>query len=518
MGGVWKSSLLGRLYACLAALWPDSLLCRISNAWTRCVAGSRLLSPIRRWNERGAERSQAGALARLVTRWTEWLRAAAHGSLIGRIWGWLYRVLAGSRLLGWFFRGGITGLFLWALALYVPLDWFFRDVQPIGFLGSIWDELLLIAAVAWVVWMRVDRKVALLARATPLHGPVLAFILLAVIQMFLVSPYFSIAVSGMRATVQYMLWFFVIVSLLRTDRDFLSVYVTMAVVGAVIALHGIYQYIVAVPMPSEWMSSSEQSVRTRVFSIFGSPNIMGDFMAMMAPLAAGLFFYWKDWRLKLLCAGAVGVMCLSCLFTMSRGAWIALVVAAVIFVALIDKRLLVLALVLGVCALFVPFVWSRVSYLFSKEFWFLSTNGGRVSRWQIGISYLYRTNPIFGMGLGMYGGAVAMQHQRLHWIWYTYLDNYYLRIFVEMGWVGIVGFALLLLSVLCVGFRVCTRCRAIKGEKALAAGLLSGLTGVMAHLTFENIFEEPYMLAVFWILTGLMVWFGFLRTTRRTDA
>ena len=62
---------------------------------------------------------------------------------------------------------GITSLFLWVLALYVPLDWFFRDVQPIGFLGSVWDELLLIAAFAWVLWMRVDHKVALPARAMP---------------------------------------------------------------------------------------------------------------------------------------------------------------------------------------------------------------------------------------------------------------------------------------------------------------------------------------------------------------
>jgi len=524
MTNAFQNSLLGRLFAWLARIWPDSLACRIGMAWGRCVEGSVLLRPLRRFFERGAERSEGSFLARLVTVWNRFLgsrtrlRAAVHESLLGCLWGVVQRCLTGSRLVGWFFRGGVTGLFLWALALYVPLDWILRDVVHIPVLGSVWDELLLLASIAWIFWMKVDQKTELEARITPLHAPVLGFVILAVAEMFFVSPYRSIALSGLRATVQYMLWFFVIVSLLRDERDFFKVYLTITLVGAIIALHGVYQYIVAVPIPTEWMSSSEERVRTRVFSIFGSPNIMGDYMVLMAAMAAGLFFYCRKAWQKLLAAAVTGTMCLACLFTMSRGAWIALVVAVLVFVAITDKRLLAAMLVLGVCAMFLPFVWSRMSYLFSDNFWYLSTNGGRISRWQLGLSYLYRTNPVFGMGLGMYGGAVAMQTQRLHWAFYTYVDNYYLKLFVEMGWVGLVGFVLLLLSLLLVGGRVCRRCRTDKQGRALMAGLYAGLAGVMVHLFIENIFEEPYMMALYWCLAGLMVWYGFLRGRNRKEA
>ena len=39
----------------------------------------------------------------------------------------------------------------------------------------------------------------------------------------------------------------------------------------------------------------------------------------------------------------------------------------------------------------------------------------------------------------------------------------------------------------------------------LTAGILSGLTGVLVHCFFENIFEEPYMMALFWGLTAALI-------------
>ena len=517
MTGLWKGSLLYRFLVYLAAIWPESAACRVQAAFRRAWQGHWLHGPLTRALGSEPEAFDASWPARLGSRFNRWLngfsrlRSAMHSSLAARIYGAVLRVFAGSRLLGVVFQGGMARILLFLLALYVPINYTLRSVLPIPVLGSVWDECLLLLCLLWAAWMRMDGKTELRARMTPMHLPVAQFLLVGLAEMLLVSPYFSIALSGYRATVQYILWFYVVVSLLRTDGDFFTVYGTLIAVGAVIALHGVYQYIVAVPIPSSWMSSSEQSVRTRVFSIFGSPNIMGDFMVMVAPLAAGMFFYCKKAWQKLLFAAVTGLMCLACLFTMSRGAWIAMAVAVLLFVAIIDRRLLAAALLACVCALFLPFVWSRVSYLFSEDFWYLSTNGGRASRWGLGISYLYRTNPVFGIGLGMFGGAVAMQNRALHWIWYTYVDNYYLRIFAEMGWVGIVSYGLMMLCLVVTAIRVCYRLREEKRLRALAAGIFAALAGVLSHCFFENIFEEPYMMAIFWILAGLLCWLGFIR-------
>ena len=45
--------------------------------------------------------------------------------------------------------------------------------------------------------------------------------------------------------------------------------------------------------------------------------------------------------------------------------------------------------------------------------------------------------------------------------------------------------------------------------------MFCGLCGVLVHCFFENIFEEPYMMAYFWSLAGLLMWAGFLREDKQ---
>ena len=49
----------------------------------------------------------------------------------------------------------------------------------------------------------------------------------------------------------------------------------------------------------------------------------------------------------------------------------------------------------------------------------------------------------------------------------------------------------------------------------MCAGMLSGMAGVLVHCYFENIFEEPYMMAIFWTIAAMTVYLVFLRPTRQ---
>ena len=44
---------------------------------------------------------------------------------------------------------------------------------------------------------------------------------------------------------------------------------------------------------------------------------------------------------------------------------------------------------------------------------------------------------------------------------------------------------------------------------------LCGLIGVLIHSVFESIWEEPYMMALFFAVAAMMAWAGLLR--RRTQ-
>lgn len=518
----------------LSLLWR--VVAAIGAFFGRLASGSRFLAALGRWWQASGTRrfldrrfsaeagfTEASGYRRLsqrlndrlagVSRPLEWFRA----SVVGRIWRGLFRWGEGSVLLGWMFRGGLTGVILTLLGLYCGVDYLLRDVFSVPALSSLWDEALLLLSLLWILRLRMDRATPLEARTNPLDVPLLAFLALGFWLMNTVFDYYSIAVDGYRATVQYMLWFFVVTRMLRNDRDFKTLYFAMVALATVIALHGIYQYIVAVPIPSNWTDQAEQSVRTRVFSIFGSPNIMGDYMVMFAPMAAGLAYYLpKTWQ-KLLAWACAFAMCFACLFTMSRGAWVAMAVAVVLFCLLVDRRLFALLVVAAVAAMFLPFVASRIGYLFTEQFAESTARGGRASRWHYGLNYLVESgHPWLGLGLGMFGGAIAMQTKIIDQWDYFYLDNYYLKIMVEMGYLGFIFFVVLLAALVLIGLRCVRRSGFIHRAggprmQPLAAGILSGLCGVLAHCYFENIFEEPYMMAYFWMMAAMLVYLGFFR-------
>ncbi len=508
--GGWFSALAhsSKVLAFLGRTWRSSR----TRAW--CIR--RLASADAPTRESRAAKRFERLNARLAAR--HGLKDCLDHSLLCRIWRFFVRCGQNSRLFSWLFSDGLHGVILFALSMYVVIDYVLRDLLAVPVLSSCWDECLMLLALGCVVYERLGRETPLQTGCNPLDLPVCIFLTVCFVLMNVVTPYYSIQISGFRATVQYMLWFFLVTRLVHDDRDFMRVYLALVVLATVIALHGVYQYIVAVPIPSSWMTHTETSVRTRVYSIFGSPNIMGDFMTMFAPMAAGLAYCTKNRKLQIAAWICAFCMCFGCLFTMSRAAWMALALAIVIFVLLVDRRLLVLLLAAACVACTLPFVRSRIGFLFTADFAEANTSGGRAGRKLVALTLLEQRGKLTGVGLGMFGGAVAMQNQVIDHQDYFYVDNYYLKLMIEMGYTGLAAFVLTVLGFLANACRALYRTAQQKKQGLsrlypLCAGIFAGLCGVLVHCGFENIFEEPYMMAYFWSLAGLLMWAGFLRQT-----
>ncbi|MBI5585225.1 MAG: polymerase, partial [Deltaproteobacteria bacterium] len=95
--------------------------------------------------------------------------------------------------------------------------------------------------------------------------------------------------------------------------------------ATILALIGIYQYIVGVEMPAGWVDQAEAGVRTRVFSLVTSPNVLGSLLVLFIPMTISRIINLKNrihWQLIYAVCLAAMLACL--LFTYSRGAWLAL--------------------------------------------------------------------------------------------------------------------------------------------------------------------------------------------------
>lgn len=403
---------------------------------------------------------------------------------------------------------------------YSVIDFFLRT-YVISF-ASIWDELFLIALVClwiykWLVYRKEERF-----KQSPLDLPIVIFISVMLLVLIVNSPDISISIEGFRAVIQYILWYFVILQLLRTKSGAKNICVILVLISGIIALHGIYQYVIGIEMPAGWVDSKEAGLRTRVFSILGSPNIMGSLMTINIPICIAFVFISKKIGKKIIFSGIALMMIASLVFTFSRGAWIGFAAAMGIYVLLKDKRLIIPFIIISILIVVgVPSVGNRIMYMLSPEYIESSLRGGRLVRWITGLKIL-EMNPVFGVGLGHFGGAVAMNNGMKVLVGISvektfYMDNYYLKTAVETGLVGLTAFIMLMYQVFICSVRTINITKD-KMLKELEMGILAGLVGVIIHNFVENVFEVPMMTSYFWLLAAVMMHLWYISFNENKNA
>jgi O-antigen ligase len=387
-----------------------------------------------------------------------------------------------------------------------PILYFIAVEANMGSLVSIWDELLIIFCVCvWFYRWLVDRR-DFSFNWSPVDFPLFQFFFVAIV-LFVLASFNSLAFAGLRANIEYLMFFFIVVKLLRSENGAKNLVKIMIFTGIFMSVIGIYQYIAKVETPAYWTDKVESTAGPRVFSIVGSPNVLGCLLAMLIPLAVSLIFSERHVLQKLLYTFSTGLMGICIILTGSRSSWIALGLAMVIYALLSKKYKLIIGLVV-VAALaysFVPTVQSRIGYLLDPEYITSSFRGGRFSKWPKALEMFF-SNSIFGTGFGQFGGAVATNNKVKGAF---YVDNYYLKAAVEMGIFGLIAFLIALYN------GVVWPLRAIrKVEDKVSKGILQSGFGAMSGILFTNIvlnnFDAPSVTTYFWTISGICVYLGFI--------
>lgn len=393
--------------------------------------------------------------------------------------------LAGNRYARWC---------VYALVAFPVIDYGLRlpHIHPIG---VIWDKvvllILLVIAIRrflagqrpdWFIWQRYAGW----------------YILFTFALMFADMGHPFLAIQGFRSDVYYMLFPFLL-PFVVVPRDVIKLLHISVSIAILIAIHGVYQYITKAPIPAMWVDVNEH-VRTRVFSVLQSPNELGSYMALMIPITLGLFMYethrWRKWWYGIgmfFCAATL-------LFTFTRGAWIAFGLSILLMSIIFERRLLIVLLIFAVIGYFLPPIHHRIADLLSPVYWLKSAQAGRIARWLQAFDNMAQ-NPLFGVGLGRYGGQVAALYN-----FGIYSDNYYAKILGESGLVGLVIFLTIHISLMIEFYRKCVKLA--KGKaRYVALGGMTGLLAVIIHNSVENVFEFGPMVITYFILATLfLIW------------
>ncbi|MBR5468043.1 MAG: O-antigen ligase family protein, partial [Firmicutes bacterium] len=276
-------------------------------------------------------------------------------------------------------------------------------------------------------------------------------------------------------------------------------------VGVLVSLYGFYQFMFPGKFGGVWVDTDMfASINFRVYSTLENPNVLGEYFLLVIPLAVAGFFISKNWLLKLYYMGCTGVMMVCLVLTYSRGCYIGILVAAAVFLVLLDRRFIILG-ILGLCAL--PFILPEtiIQRFMSIGNMNDSSTSYRVYIW-LGTISMLKDYWLSGIGPGQSAYNKVYPFYGYNGISAPHAHNTFLQIMCDAGIMGIITFMLIVYQYIKNLFI------SYLGEKDFEAKVLSisAMSSFMAFMVqsmFDYTFYNYRVMLLFWIFVGMGVVF-----------
>jgi len=323
---------------------------------------------------------------------------------------------------------------------------------------------------------------------------------------------------GFRSIALYSPLVFLVPSVLDDKVKLRGVLNTLTMVGVAIAVVAVAQYIFLDDMMNLMrIEYGELGYRTtmgklKASSTLGDPGAAGALIGVLLSLFFSYTYYntgMKEAILKYRSVLALAVMFIGLVLTLSRSAWISCFAGFVVW-SYLNKR--IAKRVVIVCIFFI----TTLNFAFDNFVLnnFLSVVGfgsnvkgieSRDNRIEIISNTFDRyisESPLFGHGLGI-TGAPSMRNADFLRDRYVLMDNYYLKLLVETGFVGTLLFLIILLSCIFVSIK---QFRNLRDKELARISLGIGIAlCVIFFISFTlSVLENPVINIYFWLLIGLL--------------
>ncbi|MEK7516183.1 MAG: O-antigen ligase family protein [Patescibacteria group bacterium] len=415
---------------------------------------------------------------------------------------------------------------LFVLALATPLEPFLLKFVPDeAYVFARFFSEGIIYLLAAVAALRVLRGRARIPK-TPTTVPFLAFLAVAALSMLVNQVPIGVGLLGIRQIVRYVILFFAIVTLSPSRAVAQRILAALFVVVGFESVLGIAQAIFPAHLDTLLLPSERrffESVQltagtsetwepgTRVFGTLGRYDQLGTFLAFFLALAAGLLWERAVPVRRMILAAFFAAGGIALLLTQSRASWFGFALALFVsgFFLKRDRRVLVAAMLTAAVllgALFTTGVQPRylaespdASFVerffeaFSPARWRGEYDGlGRLYWAIVTPTVVVPASPVFGFGPGRFGGGTAAA---LHvtdvydalkipfGVWGTegHVDNNWFAIWGEVGTLGLLAYALMVISLLRLAVSVF---RTSKDPKL--RGVALGYAGAVSAVIFQG--------------------------------
>lgn len=371
------------------------------------------------------------------------------------------------------------------------------------------------ALVYLVQWMTGQRR---LFRSTPVTPVVLGFTLLMFFAYLMGLRHAALNLRTLRTVLEMLLSLLLIpilVDMMRDERMLRRTLIVLTSFGTLAAALGIVLW--ALPDPTaeallnrlgrfeypvggvlRYREDNVTVLNERAIGTWIDPNNFGGFLLMMGAVLAPQIFARKPVLNRWIAAGMFGVVFTALFLTDSRGAMLSLGVALTFIAGLRYRRLLMIMIIAGLLALFLPVTQRYIDKLAAG---FTNQDLETQMRWgeyKDALTLIER-HPVIGVG---FSGTPEIDL-------YLGVANTYLTVASHAGLLGLAGYLVMMASPFIYSYTNYHKLRAHPQLYDIWLGLAAGLIGVLAGGIFDHYYFKIDLfhstMTMIWIIFGLLL-------------
>lgn len=312
--------------------------------------------------------------------------------------------------------------------------------------------------------------------------------------------------------------YFLIVNLIRTEAWINRCIYAIVVPGVTVAIIGVIQYLLGYAK-NDWIDKTYfADISGRATALFENPNYLAAYLAIVFPFALYLTFNVKGKREFALCAVSDVFIILCAIFTWSRGAWLAMIICAVMLCMMYNRKTYRFIWIIIASIPFLPFILPNnvINRFMSIGDMADSSTMYRVYTWK-GSLKMAKDYFLGGIGYGTeafaevypiyaYAGIEAATHSH----------NLYLQILIGMGLGGILSFALILFLYAQKTFSFFCETSDRRSFMISAAALISVFAMLIMGM-FDYVWYNYRIFFMFWITMAIGIACIKIATSKRSD-
>ena len=299
--------------------------------------------------------------------------------------------------------------------------------------------------------------------------------------------------------------YFIIKNIIRSDKLTFSCIRSLTTSASLVSVIGIFQYFFG-SVSTIWQDAEMfADIKGRAVSTWSNPNVLGEYLILVAPIIFAMFVVSKSARDKFRYFISF-MLCCSCLiFTWSRGAWLGFIAAVLIFIIISSHKsvafsvLLLPAALLGASFLIDTSVLNRLSSIGNTSD---SSTLYRLNIWKGTLSMLSDTW-LYGIGIGTEAfSAVYPRYSLSGTETAPHSHSLYLQIISETG-----VFSLIFFFVFCFAFfgmvLYTMKNHTSKKYNIILIGFLCGVLAFLVQGATDYVWYNYRIFLLFWAVIGL---------------